>query len=841
MIPALLLLLARDLLLYDPLRVLAWRLLHEPKLGQLPAWVRTLLPRPSGALDSDPVALLLGALAAGAALAYLLAALGGARPRLRALVLIVAALGLVVLPTGGFIALGAATDRPYGQDGGVVQLPLALDKILAGGSPYGADYSDSILGKQARVSAFWDQHGGNPILRHHAYLPGTHALMLPFYLLARQALGFFDTRLVTLPVWALAAFLASLLVQEPGRRLAAAALVLVNPLVYWHQIFGANDVVPLALLLAAAVLFRRGRSTWGGAALGFACATKQLAWPFAPFLLLSVSQASGLRDLFRIAALRRLARPGVALLVVLAALVVPIAARDFPAFWGDIVVYNVGLPGADNYPLGGTPGFGFANFLIDYGFVASLRDYFPFGIFYLLLIPLGFLLARRQLASRNPSSALALGSIALLASLYFSRVVHPNYLVLAAVLIPLAGLAGALAADLALVPLLLLAVAVETVEHEVFRLTWEQAAPALSGVLGALAPRAGLELARDPLGLWLGAASAGLAVVYAAGGGLGAGPRTRRAFLLLAVLLAVLLPTSLMTLASRDAVRRGLPVHAQDPWVAEAMPRQEVREAWSSSFKREPPRVLAESPARLSVGWLLGPAGFGDPRLLTVLAVLGLVAAGLRLRGEAGLAVGGACLLVPGAALGAAMGSPEVPALAALVLAWWLGRRGWSGMAAGVLGLAGAWIPMLWFPLPFLLLSAEPRRPRAQGLGLVGGWLLGRVPGLLPASGPTLGPLFPAAETGASLGLPNLFAYAGAESSQLAHALATLLPVLAVLGAVQVARRVRDRQRMLLWAAAFLMLGLLVLPQASPLGLSLPIALLALGGWRREAEGPRNS
>ena len=30
-----------------------------------------------------------------------------------------------------------------------LQLPLALDKILAGESPYGADYSDSILGKEA--------------------------------------------------------------------------------------------------------------------------------------------------------------------------------------------------------------------------------------------------------------------------------------------------------------------------------------------------------------------------------------------------------------------------------------------------------------------------------------------------------------------------------------------------------------------------------------------------------------------------------------------------------------------------------------------------------------------
>ena len=90
-----------------------------------------------------------------------------------------AALLLVVVPSASFVAMGVATDRPYGQDGGVVQLPLAIDRILAGESPYGADYSGTMLARQARVSSFWDELGGNPILHHHAYLPGTHLVMLP--------------------------------------------------------------------------------------------------------------------------------------------------------------------------------------------------------------------------------------------------------------------------------------------------------------------------------------------------------------------------------------------------------------------------------------------------------------------------------------------------------------------------------------------------------------------------------------------------------------------------------------------------------------------------------------
>ncbi len=163
---------------------------------------------------------------------------------------------LVVAPTLAFVTLGAVAQRPYGQDGGVVQLPLAIEKILRGESPYGADYSESVLGRQARVSSFWEPLGGNPILRHHAYLPGTHLVMLPGYLLSRAALGFFDPRLVTLLFYAAARVLAYRLPEGESARLSAAGLVALNPLTWWQQIFGANDIVFVAMLLLAVWLVR---------------------------------------------------------------------------------------------------------------------------------------------------------------------------------------------------------------------------------------------------------------------------------------------------------------------------------------------------------------------------------------------------------------------------------------------------------------------------------------------------------------------------------------------------------------------------------------------------------
>ena len=259
--------------------------------------------------------------------------------------------------------MGVATDRPYGQDGGVVQLPLAIEKILQGESPYGADYSGTALVRQARASTFWEPLGGNPILRHRAYLPGTHLVMLPAYLVSRAAFGFFDPRFVTLlfltrrpscwPIGSRTAWTRA----WPRRAWPPSTHSL-----WWQQVFGANDIVFVAmLLLGGPGSGLRGCLVAAGACLGLACATKQLAWPFAPFLLAGLSGAGSLRELSRCRCWRLCGPVGVG----------RPRLRDRGRAGGgprprgldaDAVRYNVGLPGGDNYPLGGTPGFGFANF-----------------------------------------------------------------------------------------------------------------------------------------------------------------------------------------------------------------------------------------------------------------------------------------------------------------------------------------------------------------------------------------------------------------------------------------------------------------------------------------------
>jgi hypothetical protein len=680
-VPGLLLLIARDLLSYDPPRVLAWRMLHDDRLAPA-AW---LLPSLPAGVDRDPLAVTLAVLASLLAAWYFVACARGAPPRARATLIAGAAVVLVVLPTVAFIAMGAATGRPYGQDGGVVQLPLAIDRILAGSTPYGADYSATILGRQARVSDFWSEHGGNPILHHHAYLPGTHLLMLPAYVIGRAA-GLFDPRMVTLLALVAAALLAVRLVAGPQRALIAAAVVVLNPLVYWQQIFGANDVLIVCLLLGVVALSESGRPLAAAAVLGLACATKQLAWPFAPFLFLHLSGAASWRDLVAGPARRPLLRAVGVASVVFAVVVLPVALLDPRAFWGDIVVYNAGLPGGDNYPLGGTPGFGFANFIIYAGAVASLRDHVSFTPFYLMLIPVGLLLAVRQMRERTAAAALLNGCTALLLSLYFSRVVHPNYLILAATLLPIALLMGArIRADVVVVPLLLLAVAVEVAQGAVFAAIWQDAVavrlPAhLAGLSRVLAPRAGPHLTQDPIGLVVSAVAAGLAIVLLTAGVLGARRRVRLALVGVAVVLVVIVPT---LVAARVASASGV-YRAQDRWAvslrgSEAPP---AMQAWSTSFKRDPPQELTTSA-------FAGPAILRESRLLTLLMipivaflVVGLVSPEIR------PLVLGVALLAPPIVVGTAFGSGVIAVLAAVLGAWHAWLRDRRAVAALLAALA---------------------------------------------------------------------------------------------------------------------------------------------------------
>ena len=567
-----------------------------------------------------------------------------------------------------------------------------------------------------------------------------------------------------------------------------------------------------------------------------------------------------MRELAGAAASRRVLRPAAAAAAVFLVVVLPVAALDFRAFWGDIVAYNVGLPGADNYPLGGTPGFGFANYLIYFGRVADLRDYFPFSVFYALLVPLGLVLLRAQLRDGRPEWALATGSAALIASLYFSRVVHPNYLIPAAIMLPVAVLACQRGADVALAPLLLLGVAAEIAENGVFAAAWAQADAAglparVGGLAAALAPRAGPHLTKDPLGLLFSATAAGLGALYLS---LAVGGALRRARLAVAVLAgALVVGVPALVLAGLSG-RTGV-VRAQDPAVVQAqadagrllagrspytMPPETSprgREAWPASFRLDPPgevlptrAFLPPGPSQLAA--IARAVGIRDLRLVLLVALASLAAlVALRLEGRGRRAALALALLSGPMAVGTVFGSPAGLSLAALVGAWAAGRRG--TMAGLLAGAAAALDHRAALVAPFLLtpgsrwdtrtgrVGAPPLEHRRAAAPAVMAYLLVVAPVAL------LDPVAFAARLGAGsvpgpgLGIFNLLAYRGAEASAGALALAALSPVASVGAALWLLRRSGPP---LARAAVASLAAIVLAPAVSPEAVALPLVLLGL-------------
>jgi hypothetical protein len=859
-VPGALLLLAADLLIRDPSRELAWRLLHGLGTGPAPAWLSPALP--AGALfDRDPLGLLLAGLAVAISIAYLGAAIAGASLRVRGWIVAAAIAVVVLFPTFLYASVGFVTGRPFGQDGGVVQMPLALDRLLSGQSPYGADYSDSILGQESRTSAFWRAYGENPIVRHHAYLPGTHLLTLPFYLAAR-ALGVgFDSRIVSTLALLLAILAATRLFSDPSRRLVAAAVVGLNPLVYWHQAFGANDMVFVALLLASALAGEGGRMVSAGALLGLACGTKQLAWPFAPFLLAHWASAPTVRELVTPETWLRLRRPVLAGVAVFASVVAPVALLDPRAFWGDIVSYNAGL-GPDAYPLGGTPGLGVGNLLIYFGRVTSLRQPFPFHAFYLLLIPLGLLLVGAQIRRGGLGAALAGGSIALLAVVLFSRVAHANYLIGFAILFPLGLMLEGAPADAAITPLALLGSSTTLIAGGFFRSAWEVAhaanlfsrGPAL---LTTLSPRSPAGLTADPLGLALGALAAGLALACAASAMLGAGARARSVLVLLAIVIVVVMPTVMMVWISG---RTGIVLAADDwvistrigaarlargrsPYAAGDDPYAPGREAWSPSFSRKPPQPLeakgglGSPPGASLLALSMSAAGFSDPREVSLLSLVILLWAGGECLAPSfrPLAVPAIALLPP-AAFGIIFGAGELPWLAAGALSLVAARRE-SMLISGLFAGAASAIDFRAIVVVIFaaLLGPAPERNSqirwfALGALLSGFVMIGPLafmnPAAMAAAARTTGDLAGGA------GLVNIASYAGLESSLPLHVLLALGPWIAGGVALIFIRRI-PRVPAAMIAGLWLTLTLFFARETTGFALAPPLVLLALGATAR--------
>ncbi len=331
---------------------------------------------------------------------------------------------LLVWPTVNFIGQRHA-GRPQTVHDTSINVEEATKFLLAGKDPYAQTYFNTPLaGFQWYSGPQYGYEPNNPALWWTDTFPGQEEVTVPAMLASQATLGWFDERFIYLLALGVTVLLLLRLAPTPTTRLALVAAVTLNPLFVPEFIYGQNDILVLAEILAVLYFSTMGRWRLALLALAAGCATKQTTLLLVPIYLWWLALRLGPRWPARLERLAPLL-PWLAVPFIL--LVGPFAAWDWPAFYGGNFGY-VGGTVPHSYPIQGYNGWGAASFVLWSGLVPGPNSYFPFWVFEAgMALPLGVLLARRMTA-RTPATVM-LGAYAtvLFPVFYFSRFFHASY------------------------------------------------------------------------------------------------------------------------------------------------------------------------------------------------------------------------------------------------------------------------------------------------------------------------------------------------------------------------------------------------------------------------------
>lgn len=285
---------------------------------------------------------------------------------------------------------------------------VAADRLLSGHDPYLGDF----LNTQMRTFYISDV----PVnfgLAKFVYMPGMALLDVPLRLLHSDRANFSWLFLPALVALAQAAWSLG---RSAEGKLAALAVVALNPLFELDYYYLLNDLFFLAPALAGVGMLRRGRPLAAGALFGLSLGMKQQAVLFLPLLALYAVQRMERRDLYRLAG---------ATALVAGAIVLPFLAWDPKAFLAGTTGFFYGS-GVDSYPI---RGLGLQGILLDLGVIGNRWDSFPSAQIQLPLLAIALVLAFRDLRRAWSWTRfwawLGLESLIVFA---FGRVLSPNYL-----------------------------------------------------------------------------------------------------------------------------------------------------------------------------------------------------------------------------------------------------------------------------------------------------------------------------------------------------------------------------------------------------------------------------
>lgn len=313
-----------------------------------------------------------------------------------------------------------ADNHALAHDGGTIQMEESMKMVLKGQNPYGRTFHGTPLENWRGFT--------NNVIYHVPYMPGAFIFSIPGYLISEQLLGWYDQRMFHLFLYLVSLFCIGVLCSPGPRRNVALLVFALNPFFTKYFLLGANDIVIFAGLLTAMVLFHKKWIKSGFFVLAGACAVKQFAWFFVPFLAIAAlknSAENSQSPLKTVLTNWRCLLPG---LLLFAILVLPFAVADFQQFYEDTFKYGSGgLP--TSYPMQGFHGYGFASLVLFTGMVPDGNASFPFIIIQLLILgPLFYCLIRKYQWIMTLSTASLCAAVLLLVFMFFSRYLHGNFI-----------------------------------------------------------------------------------------------------------------------------------------------------------------------------------------------------------------------------------------------------------------------------------------------------------------------------------------------------------------------------------------------------------------------------
>lgn len=274
----------------------------------------------------------------------------------------------VVLPTlRNIMDRHASQPYMYAHDG-LIQTEEAIKLLLVEKNPYTEDYIDTPMAKWQGYSVVFGEDVPAPLF-HNVYLPFPLLFSIPFYLVSKDLLGWYDQRFVYLLLFIGLLILLPRLTREWTKKLG---LLLALGLNLYFTIFfanGHNDVFVLFWLVLTIFLLQRRQVVLSSVTLALACTSKQSALLLLPFYFLYLMKGSYRRE-----SATSILKETYPFFIISSLIIIPFLVWDPVSFVDDTISYLAG--GSEvSFPI---YGHNLGTLLVATGLVESKQAYFPF-------------------------------------------------------------------------------------------------------------------------------------------------------------------------------------------------------------------------------------------------------------------------------------------------------------------------------------------------------------------------------------------------------------------------------------------------------------------------------